>query len=114
MKLCGFDIGIDKPFFLIAGPCVVENESVCLRVAAALKKTCQRLGITYIFKASYDKANRTSAKSFRGPGIEAGLEVLFAGFPGGLAQCGCKCMVAEREARNAIRDPKRLGAEAEL
>ena len=61
---------------LIAGPCVIENEKLCLQVAASLKKTCARLGITYVFKASYDKANRTSAKSFRGPGLEAGLEVL--------------------------------------
>ena len=61
---------------LIAGPCVIENESLCLRVASALKKTCSRLGIPYVFKASYDKANRTSAKSFRGPGIDAGLKVL--------------------------------------
>jgi 2-dehydro-3-deoxyphosphooctonate aldolase (KDO 8-P synthase) len=61
---------------LIAGPCVIESEQLCLRTAAALKKTCDRLGIFYVFKASYDKANRTSAKSFRGPGLEAGLEVL--------------------------------------
>jgi 2-dehydro-3-deoxyphosphooctonate aldolase (KDO 8-P synthase) len=62
--------------FLIAGPCVIENEELCLRVAASLKKTCDKLGIYYVFKASYDKANRTSSKSFRGPGIEAGLKVL--------------------------------------
>jgi 2-dehydro-3-deoxyphosphooctonate aldolase (KDO 8-P synthase) len=61
---------------LIAGPCVIESEALCLRIAAALKKTCDALGIFYIFKASFDKANRTSAKSFRGPGLEAGLEVL--------------------------------------
>ena len=61
---------------MIAGPCVIENEALCLKVASSLKKTCQRLGITYVFKASYDKANRTSAKSFRGPGTEKGLEVL--------------------------------------
>jgi 2-dehydro-3-deoxyphosphooctonate aldolase (KDO 8-P synthase) len=61
---------------LIAGPCVIENEKLCLWVAAALKRTCERLGIFYVFKASFDKANRTSAKSFRGPGLEAGLEVL--------------------------------------
>lgn len=61
---------------LIAGPCVIESERLCLRVAAALKKTCQRLGVMYVFKASYDKANRTSAESFRGPGLETGLEVL--------------------------------------
>jgi len=61
---------------LIAGPCVIENEALCLRVASALKKLCDQLGIFYVFKASYDKANRTSAKSFRGPGLEAGLAVL--------------------------------------
>ncbi|MEI9963261.1 MAG: 3-deoxy-8-phosphooctulonate synthase [Limisphaerales bacterium] len=62
--------------FLIAGPCVIENEKLCLQVAASLKKTCAALGIFYIFKASFDKANRTSAKSFRGPGLENGLKVL--------------------------------------
>ena len=61
---------------LIAGPCVIESEELCLRVASALKRTCDRLGIFYVFKASYDKANRTSAKSFRGPGLEQGLAVL--------------------------------------
>ena len=61
---------------LIAGPCVIENEKLCLRVGSALKRTCDRLGIFYVFKASFDKANRTSAKSFRGPGLEAGLNVL--------------------------------------
>lgn len=61
---------------LIAGPCVIENEHLCLWVASSLKKTCARLGIYFVFKASFDKANRTSAKSFRGPGLEAGLKVL--------------------------------------
>jgi 2-dehydro-3-deoxyphosphooctonate aldolase (KDO 8-P synthase) len=61
---------------LIAGPCVIENEKLCLHVAASLKKTCERLGIFFVFKASYDKANRTSGKSFRGPGLKEGLEVL--------------------------------------
>jgi 2-dehydro-3-deoxyphosphooctonate aldolase (KDO 8-P synthase) len=61
---------------LIAGPCVIESEALCLKVAAAMKKTCDRLGVAYVFKASFDKANRTSAKSARGPGIEAGLAVL--------------------------------------
>jgi len=61
---------------LIAGPCVIESEKLCLQVAASLKKTCDRLGICYVFKASYDKANRTSGKSYRGPGAEAGLRVL--------------------------------------
>lgn len=61
---------------LIAGPCVIENEELCFRVASSLKKTCSRLDISFVFKASYDKANRTSAKSFRGPGMDAGLEIL--------------------------------------
>lgn len=61
---------------LVAGPCVIENEKLCLWVAASLKRTCQRLGIFYVFKASFDKANRTSGKSFRGPGLAAGLEIL--------------------------------------
>lgn len=61
---------------LIAGPCVIESEELCLQVAAALKRTCARLGVFYVFKASYDKANRTSSKSFRGPGLDEGLAVL--------------------------------------
>jgi 2-dehydro-3-deoxyphosphooctonate aldolase (KDO 8-P synthase) len=65
-----------RRLFLIAGPCVIESEKLCLDIAQSLKKTCARLGVTYIFKASFDKANRTSGKSFRGIGIEAGLEVL--------------------------------------
>ncbi len=65
-----------RQLFLIAGPCVIENEKLCLQVASALKKTCAALGIFYVFKASFDKANRTSAKSFRGVGMEAGLEIL--------------------------------------
>jgi len=65
-----------RRLFLIAGPCVIENEKLCLQVAASLKKTCAQLGIFYVFKASFDKANRTSAKSFRGPGLDQGLRVL--------------------------------------
>jgi 2-dehydro-3-deoxyphosphooctonate aldolase (KDO 8-P synthase) len=65
-----------RRLFLIAGPCVIENEKLCLQVAASLKKTCASLGIFYVFKASFDKANRTSAKSFRGPGIDNGLKIL--------------------------------------
>jgi 2-dehydro-3-deoxyphosphooctonate aldolase (KDO 8-P synthase) len=61
---------------LIAGPCVIESQELCFRVASSLKKTCSRLGISFVFKASYDKANRTSAKSFRGPGMDAGLQIL--------------------------------------
>ncbi|MGH7989625.1 MAG: 3-deoxy-8-phosphooctulonate synthase, partial [Limisphaerales bacterium] len=65
-----------RQLFLIAGPCVIENEKLCLQVASSLKKICLQLKIFYVFKASFDKANRTSAKSFRGPGIENGLQVL--------------------------------------
>jgi len=62
--------------FLIAGPCVIESEKLCFQVAAAMQKTCQKLGVNYVFKASYDKANRSSGKSFRGPGIDEGLKIL--------------------------------------
>ena len=65
-----------RQLFLVAGPCVIENEKLCLQVASTLKKTCAALGIFYVFKASFDKANRTSAKSFRGPGLDEGLRVL--------------------------------------
>ena len=65
-----------RRFFLIAGPCVVESEALCFEVAAALRKMCRKLGVTCVFKASFDKANRTSSESFRGPGVTAGLEVL--------------------------------------
>ena len=76
MKLCGFEVGLDRPFFLIAGPCVVESEGLVLDTAGRMKEITAALGIPYIFKASYDKANRSSAKSFRGPGIEQGLRIL--------------------------------------
>ncbi len=76
MKLCGFEAGLDRPFFLIAGPCVVESEALVLDTAGRMQEITSRLGIPYIFKASYDKANRSSGKSFRGPGIEAGLRIL--------------------------------------
>ncbi|HET9483620.1 MAG TPA: 3-deoxy-8-phosphooctulonate synthase [Xanthomonadales bacterium] len=76
MKLCGFDIGPDRPFFLIAGPCVVESEQLQLDTAGRLKEITARLGIPFIFKSSFDKANRSSASSFRGPGMEEGLRVL--------------------------------------
>ena len=76
MKLCGFDVGIDKPFFLIAGPCVVESEQLQIDVAGKLKEITTELGIPFIFKSSYDKANRSSGKSFRGPGMDEGLRVL--------------------------------------
>ena len=76
MNLCGFAVGLDQPFFLIAGPCVVESEQLQLDVAGQLKEITSTLGIHFIFKSSFDKANRTSGKSFRGPGMEEGLRVL--------------------------------------
>lgn len=76
MKLCGFDIGLDQPFFLIAGPCVVESEQLQMDTAGTLKEITSALGIPFIFKSSYDKANRSSGTSFRGPGMEKGLEIL--------------------------------------
>ena len=76
MKLCGFDVGLDHPFFLIAGPCVVESEQLQMDTAGTLKEITASLGIPFIFKSSYDKANRSSGTSFRGPGMERGLEIL--------------------------------------
>jgi 2-dehydro-3-deoxyphosphooctonate aldolase (KDO 8-P synthase) len=76
VKLCGYDVGIDHPLFLIAGPCVVESRQLQMDVAGELKAICADLGIPFIFKSSYDKANRTSLTSFRGPGMEEGLRVL--------------------------------------
>jgi 2-dehydro-3-deoxyphosphooctonate aldolase (KDO 8-P synthase) len=76
MKLCSFQVGLDRPFFLIAGPCVVESEQLQMDTAGALKEITSRLGIPFIFKSSYDKANRSSGTSFRGPGMEKGLEIL--------------------------------------
>ncbi len=76
MKLCGFNVGLDQPFFLIAGPCVVESEQLQIDVAGALKEMTASLGIPFIFKSSYDKANRSSGTTFRGPGMEKGLEIL--------------------------------------
>ena len=76
MNLCGFNVGLDQPFFLIAGPCVVESEQLQLDTAGTLKEMTQALGIPFIFKSSYDKANRSSGKTFRGPGMENGLRIL--------------------------------------
>jgi 2-dehydro-3-deoxyphosphooctonate aldolase (KDO 8-P synthase) len=76
MKLCGFEAGLDKPLFLIAGPCVVESRELQVETAGRLKEMCGRLGIPFIFKSSYDKANRSSGKSFRGLGMEQGLAIL--------------------------------------
>lgn len=78
MKLGTFTVGLDQPFFLIAGPCVIEGEQFALDTAGQLKEITQALGIPFIYKSSYDKANRTSGKSFRGPGLEAGLKILDA------------------------------------
>lgn len=76
MKLCGFDVGIDQPFFLIAGPCVIESEQLALDTAGQLKEMTDELGIPFIYKSSYDKANRSSTASFRGLGIDKGLAIL--------------------------------------
>ena len=76
MQLCGFEIGLDQPFFLIAGPCTAESLELCLEVAGQMKEICARLGVPYLFKASYDKANRSSGKSPRGPGVDEGLRIL--------------------------------------
>jgi 2-dehydro-3-deoxyphosphooctonate aldolase (KDO 8-P synthase) len=76
MKLCGFDVGLTRPFFLIAGPCVIESEQLQMDTAGSLKEITAALGIPFIFKSSYDKANRSSGTSFRGPGMQKGLEIL--------------------------------------
>ena len=76
MKLCGFEAGLDRPFFLIAGPCVIESEALALDTAGQLKEITQDLGIPFIYKSSYDKANRSSSKSYRGLGMEKGLAIL--------------------------------------
>lgn len=76
MKLCGFDAGLEHPLFVIAGPCVVESEQMAMDTAAELKEMTERLGIPFIYKSSYDKANRSSVHSYRGPGIEKGLQIL--------------------------------------
>ncbi len=76
MKLCGFEAGLDQPLFLIAGPCVVESRQLAMDVAGTLKAICAEIGVPFIFKASYDKANRSSIRSFRGLGMDKGLEIL--------------------------------------
>jgi 2-dehydro-3-deoxyphosphooctonate aldolase (KDO 8-P synthase) len=76
MKLCGFDVGLNRPFFLIAGPCVIESEQLQMDTAGTLKEITSSLGIPFIFKSSFDKANRSSGATFRGPGIDKGLEIL--------------------------------------
>ncbi|MEE9494511.1 MAG: 3-deoxy-8-phosphooctulonate synthase [Gammaproteobacteria bacterium] len=76
MKLCGFEVGLESPFFLIAGPCVIESEAMAMETSTQLKAITAELGIPFIYKSSFDKANRSSASSFRGPGIEEGLRIL--------------------------------------
>lgn len=76
MRLCGFEVGLDKPFFLIAGPCVIESEDLVMDIASQMKEVTQSLGIPYIFKASFDKANRSSASGYRGLGMQKGLQIL--------------------------------------
>jgi 2-dehydro-3-deoxyphosphooctonate aldolase (KDO 8-P synthase) len=76
MKLCGFQVGLDQPVFLIAGPCVIESRQLALDTAGMLKEICATLGVPFIYKSSYDKANRSSGGSFRGPGVEGGLKIL--------------------------------------
>jgi 2-dehydro-3-deoxyphosphooctonate aldolase (KDO 8-P synthase) len=76
MNLCGFEVGLNRPLFLIAGPCVVESEQLQVDVAGQLKEICAALSIPFVFKSSYDKANRSSSKSFRGVGMQEGLRVL--------------------------------------
>jgi len=76
MKLCGFEVGLDKPLFLIAGPCVIESEDLAMDTSGQLKEMCAALGIPFIYKSSFDKANRSSGTSYRGPGMEEGLRIL--------------------------------------
>lgn len=76
MKLCDFEVGLDKPLFLIAGPCVIESQQMAIDTAGKLQEICRELGIPFIYKSSYDKANRSSGKSFRGFGMDAGLKIL--------------------------------------
>jgi 2-dehydro-3-deoxyphosphooctonate aldolase (KDO 8-P synthase) len=76
VKLCGFEAGPEHPFFLIAGPCVIESERLAIDTAGSLKEICKRLGIPFIYKSSFDKANRSSGESFRGPGVDEGLRIL--------------------------------------
>jgi len=76
VKLCGFEVGLDHPLFLIAGPCVIESREMALDTAGTLRDICRKLGLNFIYKSSYDKANRSSGKSFRGLGMEQGLDIL--------------------------------------
>ena len=76
MKLCNFEVGLDKPLFLIAGPCVIESREFAIETAGKLKEIAAKVGIPFIYKSSYDKANRSSTKTFRGFGLEEGLRIL--------------------------------------
>ena len=76
MKLCGFEVGLDRPLFLMAGPCVIESEQMALDTAGELQQICRQLDIPFIYKSSFDKANRSSSQSYRGPGMEKGLAIL--------------------------------------
>ena len=76
MEICGFKVGIDQPFFLIAGPCVIESEALAMETAGYLKEVTSKLNINFVYKSSFDKANRSSHASFRGPGLEKGLRIL--------------------------------------
>jgi 2-dehydro-3-deoxyphosphooctonate aldolase (KDO 8-P synthase) len=78
MKLCGFEVGLDRPLFLIAGPCVIESREMALDTAGQLRDICREIGLPFIYKSSYDKANRSSGRSFRGLGMDRGLEILAA------------------------------------
>ena len=76
MRLCNFEVGLDRPFFLIAGPCVIETEALAIDIAGQLKEFTRSLGVPFVYKSSFDKANRSSGKSFRGLGIDEGLRIL--------------------------------------
>ncbi|HEY0877046.1 MAG TPA: 3-deoxy-8-phosphooctulonate synthase, partial [Zeimonas sp.] len=76
MRLCGFEAGLDRPMFLIAGPCAIESRQLALDTAGQLKEITSRLGVPFIYKSSFDKANRSSGTSFRGPGLDEGLKIL--------------------------------------
>jgi len=78
MKICNFEVGLDQPFFLLAGPCVIESEQLAIETAGTLKEVCEKLSIPFVFKSSFDKANRTSIDSFRGLGMDKGLQILQA------------------------------------
>ena len=113
MKLCGFDVGLDRPFFLIAGPCVIESEQLQMDVAGQLRDITAKLGIPFIFKSSFDKANRSSGTSYRGPGRDKGLEILAKvkrelGVQGGMRFEQLRAMRLAAEAEAAARQWDRL------